>query len=64
MTDYRTNENCIYWLAREMPSFRNSPTVRDEPQPGLATDTLRISALTFLDIGSLPGLPLGLKLAE
>ena len=47
-----------------MPTFRSSPTIRGEPQLGLATDILRISALISLDTGGLPGLACLLNQAQ
>jgi hypothetical protein len=51
-------------LATSMPSFFNSPTIRGEPQPTLASDIFRINALISFDIGGLPGLPCLLNLAQ
>jgi hypothetical protein len=51
-------------LATSIPSFRNSPTIRGEPQPGLAADILRINALISSDTVGLPGLPCLLNLAQ
>ena len=41
-------------LATSIPGFRNSPTIRGEPQPGLAADILRINALISSDTVGLP----------
>ena len=51
-------------LATSMPSLPNSPTIRGEPQPGLASDILRINALISFDTDGLPGLPCLLSLAQ
>ena len=50
-------------LATSIPGFRNSPTIRGEPQPGLAADILRINALISSDTVGLPGLPCLLNLS-
>jgi hypothetical protein len=47
-----------------MPSLRNSPTIRGEPQPTLAADILRINALISVDTGGLPGLSRWLNLLQ
>jgi hypothetical protein len=51
-------------LATSMPSLRNTPTIRGEPQPTLATDILRINALISSDTDDLPGRPCLLNLAQ
>jgi len=47
-----------------MPSLRNSPTIRGEPQPLLASSILRINALISFGKGGLPGLPCLLSSAQ
>ena len=51
-------------LATLMPSLRNPPTIRGEPQPTLAADISRINALISFDPGGLPAFPCLLNLAQ
>jgi hypothetical protein len=44
-------------LATSIPIFRSSPTIRGDPQSGLAVDICRISARTSFGTAGRPGRP-------